>query len=274
MVNLETLKKEVYQREKKILFKRFLLYNILIVLFISFSLSNTRVTERERELLNMNKTATVERDSLKNLVTNQLVELKEKENNIIRKSLSISMDTGYVDIDLSVNDLYMYSENQLNTYTNIENIVDNKWDSISRIPTGMPITLADLTYFNDGFGYRKHPIIKRILFHEGIDIDAGIGSDVLSTGDGIVEKVIESQSGYGNRIVINHGNGYKTVYAHLKNFNVSIGQKIKKHDIIAHVGTTGLSTGPHLHYEILIQNRPINPYQYLYVGDNMEYASK
>ena len=142
-------------------------------------------------------------------------------------------------------------------------------DSISSIPDGAPITLADMTNNSDGFGWRKHPILKKVLFHEGVDISAEIGSDVLTTGDGIVEKVIESNTGYGNRIVINHGNGYETVYAHLDKFNVVVGQKVMKYDVIATTGNTGSSTGPHLHYEILIDNRPVNPTLYLDLGNRL-----
>lgn len=274
MINLETLKQEIYQRERKRLFRRFLLVNFLVVLFLSITLSGTKVTEREKELIKLNRELVTERDSLRNFATNELTLMKETENKLIRKSLSISMDTTFVDNDLNVNNLYAYAEDQLHTYSNIENVVDNKWDSISRIPTGMPISLADLYDYNDGFGYRKHPILKKILFHEGIDIGAWEGSDVLTTGDGIVEKVIESDKGYGNRIVIDHGNGYKTVYAHLSKFNVVVGQKVKKYDVIASTGSTGLSTGPHLHYEILMKNRPVDPYKYFYIDAKTVVARK
>ena len=94
---------------------------------------------------------------------------------------------------------------------------------------------------------------------------AFIGSEVFSTGNGVVEKVIENDKGYGNRIVIDHENGFKTVYAHLSKFNVTVGQKVKKDDVIGYVGSTGTSTGPHLHYEILIKNRPVDPYKYFYI---------
>ena len=180
-----------------------------------------------------------------------LISLKEMENKIIRKSLSMDMDTTYIDENLSINDMYDYAEKQLNTYKSIENVVDNKWDSINSIPVGSPITLADMYEYSDGFGYRKHPIIKKILFHEGIDISALVGSDVFVTGNGIVEKVIRNEKGYGNRIVIDHGNGYKTVYAHLDKFKVSVGDKVKKNDVIATVGNTGSSTGPHLHFALM-----------------------
>ena len=274
MVNLETLKKEIYQREKKKLFRKFLFGNVLVVLFLSITLSGTKVTEREKELMSVNKEIVRERDSLKSFASNELILLKENENKLIRKSLSMDMDTTYIDKNLNISNLYDYAKYQENAYTSIEKVVDNRWDSISRIPTGMPITLADMYEYTDGFGYRKHPLIKKVLFHEGIDISALVGSDVVATGDGIVEKVIESTKGYGNRIVIDHGNGYKTVYAHLDKFNVVTGQKVKKYDVIATTGNTGGSTGPHLHYEILIKNRPVDPYKYFYIDVNNAVARK
>jgi hypothetical protein len=274
MVNLKTLKKDVYQREKKKLLRKFIFVNILSVLFFSLTISGTKITEREKELLQINKEITFKYDSLMTLTTNQLLLLKENENKIIRKSLSMDMDTSYVDMNLSVGHIYEYVENQLVLYTNIEKVVESKWDSINSIPTGMPISLADLCDYTDSFGYRKHPIVNKLIFHEGIDMSASIGSDVFVTGNGIVEKVIKNSKGYGNRIVINHGNGYKTVYAHLDEFKVSVGQKVKKNDLIATVGNTGSTTGPHLHYEILIRNRPIDPYNFFNIDNKIPLASR
>ena len=258
MVNLETLKKEVYQRERKKLFHKFLFGNILIVLFFSITFSGTRVTEREKELMVMSKELRVKNDSLLKLNTVELVSLKETENRIIRKSLTMNKDTSYVDEDYNLNDMYNYVENQKNTYNTIEKIADNKWDSISRIPFGMPITLADINDFTDGFGYRKDPIDGKIRFHEGIDVSVVRNTNVFATADGVVEKAGWLKN-YGNRIVINHGNGYRTVYAHLEKLSVKEGQIVKRFDLIAMSGNTGKTTGPHLHYEILIKNRPINP---------------
>lgn len=265
MVNLETLK-----NIKRRMFWKFLSFNILGVLIISLSLSTTKITEREKELLTTNVLVTVQRDSLMDLVLNDLAVLKEKENKLIRQSLSLSMDTSYIDENMNINELYSYTQNKLSQLSYFDNIIDFKFDSISSIPYGLPITLADMTNNSDGFGWRKHPILKRILFHDGIDIAAVKGSEVFATGNGVIEKVITSKKGYGNRIVINHGNGYKTVYAHLSKFsNVYVGKKVNKYDLIGYVGSTGLSTGPHLHYEVLIKNRPINPEKFIYTTTNL-----
>jgi murein DD-endopeptidase MepM/ murein hydrolase activator NlpD len=266
MIDLETLKKEVYQKEKRKLYKLIITVNLVLVFIVSVSLSSVKVTEREKELIGLIKETSYERDSLKNLLTNELVTMKQNENKLIRKSLSMSMDTSYIDSSFNTSDIYEFTKNQSSNYTSIEKVINSRWDSVTRIPDGMPITLADLNDYTDGFGYRKHPIYHKLLFHEGIDISSDMGADVFVTGDGTVEKVIISNKGYGNRIVVNHSNGYKTVYAHLSKINVIVGQKVKKHNVIGKVGNTGSTTGPHLHYEILIRNRPIDPYKIMNTG--------
>ena len=259
MINLETLKRDIYQRERKKLFRRFSLFNVLVVFVIFFSLSNVGVSPREKELLNRYKEVVTERDSLKTLAVNVLSVLQTNGNEIRSKYLTMSIDTNYIDDKLNVESMYENAKYQMNEYESIEKVINNRWDSISKMPVGNPISLGDLDKYTDGFGYRKHPIYHRIMFHEGVDIVAPFGSDVFATGDGFVEKVVENGYGYGNRIVINHGNGFKTVYAHLDGFNVIVGQRILKNDLIGWLGNTGVSTGPHLHYEVLVNNRPIDP---------------
>lgn len=266
MVNLETLKKDVYRREKRKLLHKFIFGNLLLVLLLSITLSGTRVTEREKELLNLYRIEHAQNESLR--------AIKQVEDKLLGKSLSISMDTNYIDKNLTINDINQYTKKQMDVLTNIEKTVDNKWNSINSMPVGLPMSLADCDGFSDGFGYRKHPITHQISFHEGQDIDAVIGSEVFTTGNGVVDKVIKNINGFGNMIIINHLNGYKTLYAHLSRFNVVIGQKVKKNDVIGYVGNTGLSTGPHLHYEILIKNRPINPIDFLHLGDENVLVSK
>ena len=269
MINLETLKKDVYKKErKKMMIKMFFSF-LTVIIVIMISLSSSVVTQRETELLIMNRELAYERDSLKKLVTNDLIFLKEKENDLIRQSLSISEDTSYNIIIPTTNNLYFYTKEQINNFNKLENLIESKWDSIYKIPTGLPIASSDFKNLSDKFGYRKHPILKRWIFHEGVDISAKKGSGIYSTADGIIEKVIMSGKGYGNRIVINHGNGYKTLYAHLKGFTVKKGQVIKRNDLIGYVGNTGRSTGPHLHYEVLLNNRPVDPSHYFYLGDEM-----
>jgi murein DD-endopeptidase MepM/ murein hydrolase activator NlpD len=106
---------------------------------------------------------------------------------------------------------------------------------------------------------RIHPIYKTLKMHTGVDFVCAIGTPVYATGDGIVMYVEKGVQGYGEMVVINHGYGYKTLYAHLSRKAVRPGQKVKRGEIIGYTGNSGLSTGPHLHYEVRKNNIPVNP---------------
>jgi murein DD-endopeptidase MepM/ murein hydrolase activator NlpD len=131
-------------------------------------------------------------------------------------------------------------------------------------PAIMPIANNDLTRTASGFGMRIHPYYKISKFHYGMDFTAPMGTDIYVTGDGVVESITQEKRGYGNHIVINHGFGYKTLYAHLDKFNVRRGQKVKRGDVIGFVGNTGLSLAPHLHYEVHLNDAPVDPSNYYF----------
>lgn len=113
------------------------------------------------------------------------------------------------------------------------------------------------------FGYRFHPVYHRPILHRGIDITGPSGYPIFATGDGVVESVTVSFYGYGNCVVIDHGFGYKTRYAHLRSALVAPGQKVSRGDQIARMGNSGLSTGTHLHYEVIYRGNHVNPWNYL-----------
>jgi murein DD-endopeptidase MepM/ murein hydrolase activator NlpD len=117
---------------------------------------------------------------------------------------------------------------------------------------------TDLKRMASGYGYRYHPILKYRKFHAGMDFSAKVGTPIYATGDGKVIKVIRSSS-YGKYIVIDHGFGYETLYAHLNEFKVKKGDKVKRGEIIGLVGNTGMSSGPHLHYEVHKNGKVVNP---------------
>ncbi|MBX6359469.1 MAG: M23 family metallopeptidase [Acidobacterium ailaaui] len=112
------------------------------------------------------------------------------------------------------------------------------------------------------FGERQDPFNGEGAFHAGIDISSSFGTPVRATADGTVEMA-DRASGYGREIVIDHGYGVKTVYGHLSGFAVTEGQEVTRGQVIGYVGTSGRSTGPHLHYEVRIRNTPVNPHKYL-----------
>jgi murein DD-endopeptidase MepM/ murein hydrolase activator NlpD len=132
------------------------------------------------------------------------------------------------------------------------------------IPTIQPIANKGLLAIASGFGLRIHPIYKMLRMHSGIDFAASPGAAVYATADGQVLSVDERFDGYGKMIVIDHGFGYVTRYAHLQDFKVTVGQEVKRGVQIGYVGNTGLSTAPHLHYEILIHGIQINPVHYFF----------
>lgn len=141
----------------------------------------------------------------------------------------------------------------------LEKIADNKTEMLTSIPAIRP--LKNMYSVTSGFGKRYHPILKRLRTHTGVDITAPKGTPVYATADGTVTS--ESPGGgYGLTIVINHGYTYKTLYAHLSKKAVKPGQKVKRGQVIGYVGSTGMSTGAHLHYEVIKNGQRVNPVYY------------
>ena len=139
---------------------------------------------------------------------------------------------------------------------------------LQSIPAIQPVANEDLKRIASGYGYRIHPIYKVRKMHTGMDFTAPIGTPIHATGDGYIAGDNEARevggSGYGRYVVINHGYGYKTLYAHMSKIDVKPGQQVKRGDIIGYVGNTGSSTGPHLHYEVIKGGEKINPINFYY----------
>jgi len=135
---------------------------------------------------------------------------------------------------------------------------------LAAIPAIQPVRNENLKQMASGFGYRTDPFTKVRKMHEGMDFTAKTGTPVFATGDGVVKQADDRASGYGNHIVIRHGYGYETLYAHLSKYNCRAGQRIKRGDIIGYVGSTGRSEGPHLHYEVHKDGRVVNPLNFYY----------
>lgn len=137
-------------------------------------------------------------------------------------------------------------------------------DMAACVPSINPVDMSGYgVRLVSSYGYRFHPIYHRPILHRGIDITGPIGQPVFVTGDGVVESVSASRYGYGNCVLVDHGFGYKTRYAHLHSTLVEPGQKVSRGDQIARMGNSGLSTGPHLHYEVIYRGQPVNPWNYL-----------
>ena len=154
---------------------------------------------------------------------------------------------------------------QSKSFDEVEKLVKNKIDMLASIPAILPISLKDKNtrIVSSSYGYRMHPIYKTKKFHAGMDFTGAIGTPIYATGNG---TVIANQfdKGYGRHVIIDHGFNYKTVYAHMDKALVKKGQKVKRGDIIGYIGNTGLSTGPHLHYEVRKNDKPLDPVNFYY----------
>ncbi len=142
---------------------------------------------------------------------------------------------------------------------------ENRNEMLPAIPAIQPIENHDLTLIASGFGHRIHPIYKILKMHNGIDFSAPVGTPVYATGDGLVRTVTRSARGLGNQILIDHGFGYRTLYACMDDLNVRQGERVKRGDLIGTVGNTGLSVAPHLHYEVHLNGEPMNPINYFFL---------
>jgi murein DD-endopeptidase MepM/ murein hydrolase activator NlpD len=140
----------------------------------------------------------------------------------------------------------------------------NKEEMLRSVPAILPISNKDLTRTASGYGLRVHPIYKIIRFHYGMDFTAPAGTDVYATGNGVILAVKPSLRGLGKHIIVDHGFGYTSIYAHLSNFNVRVGQKVQRGDIIGFVGSTGQSVANHLHYEIKLNGVNIDPVNFYF----------
>ena len=163
-------------------------------------------------------------------------------------------------IDQVTKQLYIQSK----SFDEIIELAQNKTTMLASIPAIQPVSNKDLSRMASGFGNRIHPIYKTRKFHAGMDFSAKTGTPIYATGDGEISKIKRSRKGYGNHVVINHGFGYKTLYAHMSKYIVKKRQKVKRGDIIGYVGNTGTSVAPHLHYEVHKDGKKINPVNFYY----------
>jgi murein DD-endopeptidase MepM/ murein hydrolase activator NlpD len=154
---------------------------------------------------------------------------------------------------------------QSKSFDEVYDLAINKEKMLASIPAIQPVKNTDLKRLSSFYGYRPDPIYKVRKFHAGVDFSAPQGTPVFAPGDGVVKKTKISRRGYGNTIEIDHGYGYVTFYAHLKEIKVRKGQKVTRGELIATVGNSGKSTAPHLHYEVRKNgNNPVNPIYYFY----------
>jgi murein DD-endopeptidase MepM/ murein hydrolase activator NlpD len=221
-------------------------------------------------------------------VTEVLADIEERDNNIYRTIFEAEpipasiRQAGYGGVD-RYKELQGYNNTELmvetskrldrvskqlyiqsKSFDEVVNLVKNKAQLLASIPAIQPISNNDLRHQPSGFGWRTHPIYKTAEFHPGMDFAATQGTEIYATGDGIIERADDMAQGYGNHVVINHNYGYKTLYGHMVRFVVKPGQAVKRGQLIGFVGSTGLSTAPHVHYEVIKSGTKMNPVNYYY----------
>jgi murein DD-endopeptidase MepM/ murein hydrolase activator NlpD len=180
-----------------------------------------------------------------------------REKNIGHADLIIGL---HERVDKVRRKLYIESKSQ----DEVVQLAEKKEKLYASIPAIQPVANKQLIALASGFGLRIHPVYKVKKMHNGIDFAASIGTPVYATADGTVSKVEVRFSGYGKMVEIDHGFGYRTRYAHMHDFAVKKGQNVKRGDLIGYVGNTGLSTAPHLHYEVLINDQRVDPVHYFF----------
>jgi murein DD-endopeptidase MepM/ murein hydrolase activator NlpD len=157
-------------------------------------------------------------------------------------------------------ELYIQSK----SYDELVLMAKNKENMLQNLPAIQPVLNKNLKQMASGYGWRIDPVYHTRRFHAGMDFAAPIGANIYATGNG---QVISAgwQQGYGNCVQINHGYGYVTLYGHMSAFKIRAGQKVKRGDVIGLVGSTGKSTGPHLHYEVHFKGEIMNPQNYYFL---------
>lgn len=292
--NPQTLDYEEYKPSKRKLIGRFVLFiftagllGIGVVTLIQNIVGSPKERMLTREVEFMKLQYDILNDKIEN-IDDHLVEMQDRDDNIYRmifeaepiptsiRQAGYGGSNRYEALNGYENSAIIKEtakkidmiESQMNvqskSFDDVYDMAKNKAQMLSCIPAIMPVKDVDIYRISSHFGYRTDPFYKIQKMHNGIDFSAPVGTHIYCTGDGIVEKVVKGNSGYGNNIVIDHGYGYKTRYAHLSKTLVTVGQKVKRGELIAEVGNSGKSTAPHLHYEVIKSNKALNPVNFFF----------
>lgn len=268
---------------KYITWRFFGLTSLVLVLgvLMAFVFSRVFASPREKILINQNRSlrsqiASIDREVAE--FANQMNELKERDLKIYRAMYEadppkpvdyrgsdfaelLNLPEGKLiqRIMQKIGRLEKDAKAQKESYAILSKLIRTKEDVINSIPAIQPVANKDLNRMASGYGYRLDPFYHTATFHAGMDFTADIGTEVYATGDGVVMKSTNDGWGYGNHVIVSHGFGYTTLYGHLSRIAVRPGAKVKRGQVIGYVGSTGRSTGPHLHYEVRKNGNPLNP---------------
>jgi murein DD-endopeptidase MepM/ murein hydrolase activator NlpD len=169
-----------------------------------------------------------------------------------------------IDVNVKLDNLKRKMFWQSESYDEVAKLVHNKEEKLQSLPAIQPVANANLKRMASGYGWRIDPVYGVTKFHAGMDFAAPTGTEIYATGKGRVVKVDYTTGGYGNRIIVDHGYGYQTLYAHMSGFAVKQGETVQRGQVIGYVGNTGKSVGPHLHYEVHKNGEKVNPVYFYY----------
>lgn len=169
-----------------------------------------------------------------------------------------------IDVNVKLDNLKRKMFWQSESYDEVAKLVHNKEEKLQSLPAIQPVANANLKRMASGYGWRIDPVYGVTKFHAGMDFAAPTGTEIYATGKGRVVKVDYTTGGYGNRIIVDHGYGYQTLYAHMSAFAVKQGETVQRGQVIGYVGNTGKSVGPHLHYEVHKNGEKVNPVYFYY----------
>ena len=265
-----------------------------IVLGVVLLVIGLHVFDSPKERKLKRELAVMERqmDNMKSVIKRNeavLADLENRDNSIYRTLLEAepidgnSRISGIAGLDYSELEGYDHSKLIIETSERLDNftkrlyvqsksfdevyqMASTKKERQEHIPAIMPIE-KHLCSVISGFGTRYHPILHYRRMHTGVDLSAKKGTPIYATGDGVVEVAGRGDanlSGYGIAVLLNHGYGYKTLYGHMNDVKVRRGQKVKRGELLGHVGNTGLASGPHCHYEVWLNGNRVNPVYYFY----------
>ena len=169
-------------------------------------------------------------------------------------------------MDLLTKQLYIQSE----SFNQVVEFFKNHEDMLNHLPAIQPISNKNLKQTASGYGQRIDPVYGTVAFHSGMDFSCDVGTPVYATADGVV-KSADWESGYGMTVEIEHGYGYQTRYCHLSSYRCRVGQQVKRGELIALSGSTGKSTGPHVHYEVVQRGQKVNPVNFYFMDLDAEH---
>lgn len=260
----------------------------MIVFFIAFQYIDSpkeKYLRQQNDDLKENYSVFMER--IKQLEM-QMDEIENRDNNVYRsifeskpipdsarirdmeqkKEVKLVQQMGESELVKSIanqlNNLSLRSAYQVKSFDEINNMIKNKEKLLAAIPAIQPVSNKNLTRIASGFGYRIDPVYKNRRAHLGLDFAAPQGTPIYATADGRVIDAGFNTGGYGNRVVINHGYGYETLYGHMYSIKARVGEQVKRGEVIGYIGNTGKSTGPHCHYEVHRNGIPVDPIYYFY----------